>query len=393
MVDRGRIELPTPGFSDLTLGSWKCAKLLEPEREGPRVLVLQSALECARLRWRWTQNGHKRERVCAGSEQPLAGKAEGPLGSRTRPFRPGGQGEGERRPLAHLALHPDSAPVQLHELLGQRQPEPRPLLLAGVVPADLAELLEDRGLILRRDPDPRVAHGDGHDATVRRHGPDGDSTARRGELHGIGRRFSRICLTFRSSATTSPTPSATVWVSVIPCRVARSRTRVRALSRAVGRWNRPSSSSRRPASTLDRSRMSLIRERRCRPEDRISWRYSACFSLTSPNIRSASTSENPRIAFSGVLSSWDMLARNSDLWRLAASSNRLLSASSRKRRAFWIAKADWVARLWSSATTASGDCPGVRRRTTSRPMRRSSRTSGTTRNARKPARSMTSRTG
>ena len=115
----------------------------------------------------------------------------------------------------------------------------------------------------------------------------------------LERRFSRICLTFRSSATMSPTRSSTVWVSVIPCRVARSRTRVRALSRAVGRWNRPSSSSSRPASTLDRSRMSLIRERRCRPEDRMSWRYSACFSFTSPNIRSASTSEKPRIAFSG----------------------------------------------------------------------------------------------
>ena len=91
--------------------------------------------------------------------------------------------------------------------------------------------------------------------------------------------------------------------------------------------------------------MSLIRERRCRPEDRMSCRYSACFSFTSPNIRSASTSEKPRIAFSGVRSSWDMLARNSDLWRLAASSCRLLSAISRNSRAFWMARADWVAKV------------------------------------------------
>ena len=104
--------------------------------------------------------------------------------------------------------------------------------------------------------------------------------------------------------------------------------------------------------------MSLIRERRCRPEDRMSCRYSACFSFTSPNIRSASTSEKPRIAFSGVRSSWDMLARNSDLWRLAASSCRLLSAISRKRRAFWIARADWVANVSRTRTTSGGNVAG-----------------------------------
>src|SRR5215471_2622105 len=44
----------------------------------------------------------------------------------------------------------------------------------------------------------------------------------------------------------------------------------------------------------------------------MSLRYSSCFSFSSPNIRSFSTSENPMIAFSGVRSSCDMLARNSD---------------------------------------------------------------------------------
>ncbi len=69
-------------------------------------------------------------------------------------------------------------------------------------------------------------------------------------------------------------------------------------------------------------------ERRCRPDSRMSCRYSVCFSLMSPNIPWASTSENPMMALSGVRSSWDMLARNSDLCRLAASSWRLLSAIS-----------------------------------------------------------------
>src|SRR5262245_27846361 len=76
---------------------------------------------------------------------------------RSRAFGPNRQREGERGALAQLALNPNPPPVQLHELLGQCQAEPRPLLLAGVVPADLTELLEDRRLILRRDPDPRVA--------------------------------------------------------------------------------------------------------------------------------------------------------------------------------------------------------------------------------------------
>ena len=52
--------------------------------------------------------------------------------------------------------------------------------------------------------------------------------------------------------------------------------------------------------------------------------YSSWRSLRSPNIRSSSTSENPITALSGVRSSCDMLARNSDLCRLATSSWRLL---------------------------------------------------------------------
>ena len=46
------------------------------------------------------------------------------------------------------------------------------------------------------------------------------------------------------------------------------------------------------------------------------------------------TSEKPMMALSGVRSSCDMLARNSDLCRLAASIWRLLSSISRNSRAF-----------------------------------------------------------
>ena len=65
------------------------------------------------------------------------------------------------------------------------------------------------------------------------------------------------------------------------------------------------------------------------------------------------------MAFSGVRSSWDMLARNSDLCWLAASSWRLLSSISRKSRAFWMARADWVAKVWRSSTTSGANSPGV----------------------------------
>src|SRR4029450_9419436 len=88
--------------------------------------------------------------------------------ARTRFVEPNGHREGKRRPLAHVALDPDPPTMQLHELLGQRQPESRALLLPGVLSADLAELLENGRLVLRRDPDPRVADGDGDDALGRR---------------------------------------------------------------------------------------------------------------------------------------------------------------------------------------------------------------------------------
>ena len=150
----------------------------------------------------------------------------------------------------------------------------------------------------------------------------------------LERRLRRICLILRSSPTKSPRSSSTDKSSVIECRTARSRTNVRAFSNAVGRSNVLSSSSIRPASTLERSRISLIRDRRWRPEERMSSVYSACFSFSSPNSLSPKTSEKPMMALSGVRSSCDMLARNSDLCRLAASIWRLLSSISRNSRAF-----------------------------------------------------------
>ena len=129
-----------------------------------------------------------------------------------------------------------------------------------------------------------------------------------------------------------------------------------------------------------------MRDRRCCPDSQDVLQILVCFSLISPNIFSASTSENPMMALSGVRSSCDMLARNSDLCRLAASSWALLSAISRKRRAFWIARADWVAKVFRTSTTSGENSPGAFRLKDRLPMIWSSRSRGTERTARYPNR-------
>src|SRR5215467_13146037 len=58
----------------------------------------------------------------------------------------------------------------------------------------------------------------------------------------LDKRLSRAWRTFRSSARTCPTPWSTAGTSVMPRRVARSRTKVSALSMAEGRWKSVSSS-------------------------------------------------------------------------------------------------------------------------------------------------------
>src|SRR5262249_45680070 len=63
------------------------------------------------------------------------------------------------------------------------------------------------------------------------------------------------------------------------------------------------------------------------------------------------------IAFGGARSTCDMFARNSDLCWLAASSCRLLSSISRKRRAFWMASADCMAKVCSSPELHRLACP------------------------------------
>ena len=105
--------------------------------------------------------------------------------------------------------------------------------------------------------------------------------------------------------------------------------------------------------------------------------YSSWRSLSSPNMRSSSTSENPITAFSGVRSSCDMLARNSDLWPLAISSAREVCT-------FWIAIAPWVANVSRSAIVRSPNGATSAFQSTITPSTRSSASIGTPSIVRKP---------
>ena len=93
-----------------------------------------------------------------------------------------------------------------------------------------------------------------------------------------------------------------------------------------------SASSMRPASILERSSTSLIRRSRCLPLVWMSASGSPNSAGTGPYSPSVSISVKPRIAFSGVRSSWLMLARNSDFALLACSSRSLSAPSSRAAR-------------------------------------------------------------
>src|SRR6266550_4954565 len=194
-----------------------------------------------------------------------------------------------------------------------------------IVGAYLAEFLEYLWLILGGDPDAGVTHRNLHSAVLLP-GINSDPSSLRSELHGIGKKVEKDLFDLALVADEIAKTLVNSNVESDAMLGGRSRTKVRALSMAKGRSNVASSSSIRPASTLERSRISLMRDKRWRPEERMSSVYSACFSFRSPNSLSPKTSEKPMMALSGVRSSCDMLARNSDLCRLAASICRPLSS-------------------------------------------------------------------
>ena len=83
-----------------------------------------------------------------------------------------------------------------------------------------------------------------------------------------------------------------------------------------------------PASTLVRSRMSLISRSRSEPEECTTVAYSTCLAVRFPSGFWASSLASTSRLFSGVRSSCDMFAGNCDLYCDAWSSSTALSASS-----------------------------------------------------------------
>ena len=96
-------------------------------------------------------------------------------------------------------------------------------------------------------------------------------------------------------------------------------------------------------------------------------------------------------ALSGVRSSCDMLARNSDLCRLATSCSARLVSSSPKRRALTMASPDWLANVRTSSGVSASKPPLDFFLITRAPTSRSRRTNGTASSERQPSSSSTSR--
>jgi len=145
------------------------------------------------------------------------------------------------------------------------------------------------------------------------------------------KRLNIICLSFLGSAAILISASAaTSKDKLILCLCAFSCSRVSEGSKTSFFNDSVSgSSSIFPASTLERSNISLIRLKRCLPLVLMLSTYFFCFSFNGPKYWSCITSAKPIMAFRGVLNSWDILARKSDFARLAASAWTLACSSSR----------------------------------------------------------------
>ncbi len=108
----------------------------------------------------------------------------------------------------------------------------------------------------------------------------------------------------------------------MPCSRARSRTTIRLSPSSVATPTGSRCRSIMPASIFDRSSTSLITASRCLPLERMLLANSSCCVVSLPAMPLRSTSEKPLIAFSGVRSSCDILARKADFMRLPRPARR-----------------------------------------------------------------------
>ncbi|MNQ90313.1 hypothetical protein D3C85_1056490 [compost metagenome] len=121
------------------------------------------------------------------------------------------------------------------------------------------------------------------------------------------------CRRTRSLWITRGTPAWTWVISRRPLISAMGRRLPSSSASMSWTFSGSSLSCMRPASTLARSRTSLISCRRSLPARWTMSAWRVCFSVRLPTMFCRNWSLRMRMLFSGVRSSWDMLARNSDL--------------------------------------------------------------------------------
>ena len=137
---------------------------------------------------------------------------------------------------------------------------------------------------------------------------------------------SKLSSTWRSRVG-SPTRSLRTLGAISQIKVSPfSRALGATISMTFSKWslseNPVCSRSSCDASTLERSRMSLIKLSKLSPERRNIWTYLSCSGVSEVLARRSAT---PMIAFIGVRISWLILARKSDFVRLALSAAALAS--------------------------------------------------------------------
>ena len=150
-------------------------------------------------------------------------------------------------------------------------------------------------------------------------------------------RLYRICLNRTRSAYTEKVSSACsmrIFLAIASGRITDSTSGSASETLKVSRL-----SSSNPDSIFDRSRMSLISCSRWRAPFRTCPTKRCCLSVRSPAVFSAKRSEKPMIAFSGVRSSWLILARNWLFSWVARSTSRFWRSSSLLAAASWAVRA------------------------------------------------------
>ncbi len=266
--------------------------------------------------------------VVVDDEDPCIGRVEGRRGGRFRFLSSlEGDGEPEGRPPALLAFHADPPSHKLDELLRDREAEARAAVLSRRGAVALGERREERlESVPRRCRCPCRGLRSGASAlspsAAGEGDPDGD-LAPLGELDGVAHEI-REDLPQRpgSPRREGGTSASTRQASSMPFSCALGARSSTASSTVVGRSKSRISSSSLRASIFEKSRMSLMSDRRASPLFRTISAYSRCSAVRSVSRRSPVMPITP---FIGVRISWLMFARNSLFARLAPSAARAIS--------------------------------------------------------------------